>query len=96
MIQAPVPKLISFEAYANETTRPMVSLRQAGIELPDDAKIRSEEFKAFEFLYYSTFADERPANLDQRSRARIHAGLGDLATKINKALAIRRAFSNPI
>jgi hypothetical protein len=76
-------KLVPFEAYDQEIQKLMKLLRGLGIEIPENAKIRSDDLRAFEFLYYSLFADERPSS--GQELARIQAGLGDIATKINKA-----------
>jgi hypothetical protein len=78
------PKQIRFEAYDHEIQKLMKLLRNLGFEIPVNADILSDEHKAFQFLYYALFAEERPKQLDQ-ALARVQAGLGDLATKINKA-----------
>jgi hypothetical protein len=81
---APRAKLITFETYDKEIQKLMQLLRDLGLSIPENAKLLSDDLKAFQFLYYAVFADERPADLNVET-ARIQAGLGDLATKINKA-----------
>jgi hypothetical protein len=82
MIQ--VSKLISYEAYEDEIEKLMKLLHALGIPIPDNAQLLEEAVEAFKFLYYATFAEERSAD-PTIEKARIHVGLRDLATKINKA-----------
>jgi hypothetical protein len=84
MVSRPA-KVVTFEQYNAEIEKLMKLLKELGIDIPENAPLRLEEQKAFQFLYYSLFAAERPAQYDAQQEARIQAGLGDLATKINKA-----------
>jgi hypothetical protein len=77
-------KLIPFEAYDGEIEKLMTLVRDLGLSAPDNAQITREAVEAFKFLYYATFPEERSTDLKEEE-ARIHVGLGDLATKINKA-----------
>ncbi len=87
-------KLVAFEAYDDEIRKLMGLLRDLHVKIPDNADLLSDELMAFQFLYYAVFADERPANLDP-NLAKVQAGLGDLATKINKAWAEPNSESLP-
>jgi hypothetical protein len=80
----PPQVMVPFQAYEREIQKLMQLLEHLGVEIPDHSELRSDQNKAFQFLYYALFAEERPPNLDEQL-ARIQAGLGDLATKINKA-----------
>lgn len=78
------PKKVAFETYDLEILNLMKLLRELGIHIADESNLLADENKAFQFLYYALFSNERPAKVDP-ALPRIQAGLGDLATKINKA-----------
>jgi hypothetical protein len=79
------PKLITYEAYDDEIEKLLKLLGHLSIPVPGDAQLAREALVAFKFLYYSTFQHEAPPTFSAIDNARIQVGLGDLATKINKA-----------
>jgi hypothetical protein len=75
-------KLIPYESYDNEIEKLWSLFENLGINIPGHAPIAADAIEAFKFLYYATFAADSEITIQL---ARIQAGLGDLATKINKA-----------
>jgi hypothetical protein len=76
-------KLIPYEAYDDEIEKLRRLFENLGIDIPGDAPIAADAIEAFKFLYYATFAADSGEITIQRACKQ--AGLGDLATKINKA-----------
>lgn len=77
--------LVSFETYDAEIANLFKLLKSRGIETPTGSSIVKDAYAAFHLLYYHVFADERPSDPEGLYFARVQAGLGDIAAKINKA-----------
>lgn len=85
----PRDELVTFEAVEAEVQKLESLLAELGIELPPGSDLAQQTRDAFAVLYYSVFAEERPAMAREQEIAAGAAlsGLGDLATKINRARA---------
>jgi hypothetical protein len=77
--------LVGFETYDAEVRRLFTLLKSHGIDASTGSSIVNDAYAAFHLLYYHVFADERPSDLEGLDYARVQAGLGDIAAKINKA-----------
>lgn len=62
-------------------------LTDLGIEVDFDSDLNQQTYSAFRALYYSVYANECPEDWDRARDAGALAGLGDLAFKINRAVA---------
>ncbi|MBZ9823204.1 hypothetical protein [Mesorhizobium sp. CA4] len=80
-------EFVPFEAFDQEIAKLAALLETLGVTIPDGADITTQTYAAFAALYYSVFADERPSmtRSDELQKGAALAGLGDLASKINRA-----------
>lgn len=78
--------LVSFETCDAEIQKLLAFLRSLGVELPAGGDFSRDAYEAFSLLYYHVFTDEHAMHESGIDLARTHAGLGDIASKINKAI----------
>ncbi|MCP2216222.1 hypothetical protein [Bradyrhizobium elkanii] len=77
----------SYAHYDNEILKLAKLLVELGIEVDFDSDLNKQIYSAFRALYYSVYANECPEDWDRAQDAGALAGLGDLAFKINRAVA---------
>lgn len=82
-------EFVSYGHFDAEIAKLNNFLAALGIDVNPDSDLGQQTYAAFHALYFSVFANERPAmsTWDQAKAGGALAGLGDLAAKINRAAA---------
>ncbi|WP_424137586.1 hypothetical protein [Roseomonas chloroacetimidivorans] len=81
-------EIVSFGSFDREITRLTTMLESLGVPVDSSSDLKAQGYAAFSTLYYSVFSDERPAmdRWEEVQAGGALAGLGDLASKINRAV----------